>query len=85
MILYCINNPYKSLIPAVLSLSLFRVLTVLFYCFWLQVHCTYLSHQNKYALYICRRETRGMYQNNGLADWRLSAEELQIIIFWQFN
>ena len=27
------------------------VVTVLFYCFWLQVHCTYLSHQNKYALY----------------------------------
>ena len=51
-LLYCINNTYKSLTPAVLSLSLFCVLTILFYCFWLQVHCTYLSHQNKYALYI---------------------------------
>ena len=50
--LCCINNPYKSLLPAVLSLSLFHVLTVLFYCFWLQVHSTYLSHQNKYALYM---------------------------------
>ena len=26
-----------------------------------------------------------MYKNNGLADWRSSAEGLQIIILWQFN
>ena len=37
-----------------ISLSLLCVLTVWFYCFWFQVHCTYLSHQNKHALNILR-------------------------------
>ena len=49
------RTPFQSSLQITYTRSfivIITVLTVLFYCFWLQVHCTYLSHQKKYALYI---------------------------------
>ena len=45
LILYPYFHHYSLFVPTVLPLLYFS--KVLFYCFWLQVHCTYLSHQNK--------------------------------------